>query len=100
MFNWESCVVDSQETLPHVDDGLFWGVGRGFIDDCPTYHMVSSWNCYNCESPRDGSAYQTSCFCPATLAAGRKASLRFPILAADANVAWNNSRELADLRQV
>ena len=26
---------DSQESLPHVDDGLFGGVGRGFIDDCP-----------------------------------------------------------------
>ena len=35
---------NSQETLPHVDDGLFGGVGRGFVDDCPGYRIVSNGN--------------------------------------------------------
>lgn len=92
---------NSQETLPHVDDGLFGGVGRGFIDDCPVYLFVSNWDSHRCESSHDRSAYQTSCFCPATLAAGRNASLRLPIVAAAANVARNDDRiERLDLRQV
>lgn len=59
-----------QKTLAHIDYGLDRRSGRSFIDNGPRALLSLDKN------QLMAASYQTSCFCPATLFAGRKGSLR------------------------
>jgi hypothetical protein len=74
----------SQETLAHVHDGLDRGGGGGLIDDGPGARLN-----HTSMASLGQISYQTSCRCPATLAAGLKGSAR----AAVADIARNPTRK-------
>lgn len=64
--------VVSKETLAHVDDGFDRRSRSGFVHNSPAGISLGI------RKP-DNTPYQTSCLCPATLAAGLKGSSRLVV---------------------